>query len=120
MAREICIKTSTGTYCTSSPIRDCSCREKRFNDPFPELPERITDVESFVNDLRAVLLAAAAEEVAKDPEELAECFRVVAATARLVLLPEVKIRDPFLIMALAPAPEPRAQDARGKKAPGKN
>jgi hypothetical protein len=102
MAREVCIKTSTGTYCTGSPIQDCTCERKTFRDPFPEVPERITDAESFMNDLRAVLVAA--EKVAKDPEELAECFRVVAAITRLVLLPQVKIRDPFLIMAMAPAP----------------
>jgi hypothetical protein len=98
MAREICIKTSSGMYCKSSPIRDCSCdRDPDFSDPFPELPVELGSPTSVLSDLETVIKRAAH---GTDPDELAERFRVLATIARLVMLPDVRIKEPFLIMSM--------------------
>ena len=39
-------------------------------------------------------------DLVQDPDEFAERLRVLATIARLVMLPEVRIKEPFLIMSL--------------------
>ena len=43
MTREVCWRGPDGKmYCARSPIRDCGCPpEEGFEDPFPDLPEKI-------------------------------------------------------------------------------
>ena len=44
MARMVCITIGTKTYCSGSPIRDCSCtRDDTFKDAYRETPERLDD-----------------------------------------------------------------------------
>ena len=98
MAREICIKTPSGMYCKASPIKDCSCeRDAGFEDPFSEVPEGMRTADSLVADVESVLKSATR---ITDPEEFAERLRVLATITRLVMLPEVRIKEPFLIMSL--------------------
>lgn len=98
MAREICIKTSSGMYCKKSPIRDCSCdRKDGFEDPFPELPQDLGTPAALLADLERVMKIATP---GTDVAELAERFRVLATIARLVMLPKVRITEPFLIMSM--------------------
>ena len=97
MARDICIKGANGKqYCQASPIRDCSCEQKAFRDPFPEPPTNI-DRERFLKDLEQLFQSAVGSI---DPAEWQERLRVILVAARLVLIPQVEILKPFVIMSM--------------------
>ena len=100
MAREICIKTRDGVYCKSSPIKECSCRQKTFEDPYGEadrdLEAFLTDTEALLTDLRAVLNKwKEFDKVDPDKRKLG----VIAKIARLILLKQVKLHDAIVITA---------------------
>ena len=97
MTRDICIRGANGKqYCQASPIRDCSCEQKAFKDPFPEPPTEINQ-ENFLRDLEQLFRAGVG---AIDPSEWQERLRVILVAARLVLIPQVEIMKPFVIMSM--------------------
>ena len=90
---EICLKTRTNTYCSASPITDCSCsRDPKFSDPYQPLADKLDQTE-LVDDLRSVLKTAGSRvPIGK--------LRIIAQIARLVLLKKVSVDECFVITAL--------------------
>ena len=99
---EICIKTPSGMYCSSSPIQDCGCgRQSGFRDPFEEVPETLGEdalPEAVARRQLLERLAALVERA--DPSELQSKANDVIRVVKLLLLREVKTAEPFVITAL--------------------
>jgi len=98
MTREVCWRGPDGKmYCARSPIRDCGCPpEEGFEDPFPDLPEKI-DLSTATAYLAQLLRMGAASGATAEWEER---LRIILVVARLALLPEVDIMKPFVIMSM--------------------
>ena len=94
MARETCIKTATGTYCSASPIRNCSCEP--FESPLPDVPDRVGSPGELKDDFKRVLKAWKALELPPSEDK----FRLIATITRLVLLPDVTIEGPVIITSI--------------------
>jgi hypothetical protein len=84
-------------YCARSPIRDCGCPpEEGFEDPFPDLPDKI-DLTTATAYLAQLLRMGAASGASAEWEER---LRIILVVSRLALLPEVEIMKPFVIMSM--------------------
>ena len=98
MAREVCIKQGSTTVCTGSPLRDCSCDPKPdFRDPFLEIDETV-DIGRYIE----AVVANGGKGLTT--EELDAKTHALRACARLLYAPGINVREPFVIMAMEPAP----------------
>jgi hypothetical protein len=109
MATEICIKTRTGTYCSSSPIKDCGCgRPPEYEDPFQHIPDDPTAVRPDIarlqeedsaelrNSLRDLVNAII---TTAPPQNLGRKSRDIVRTLKLLMLKDVETGQ-FVITGL--------------------
>lgn len=98
MARMVCITIGTKTYCSGSPIRDCSCtRDDTFKDAYRETPERLDDPKQALQDIADVL-----EQWSRsgDTAGRADKLYAISAITRLILTPGVDLAGPFVITSM--------------------
>ena len=99
VAREICIRSGNQNICKSSPIRDCSCNQATFVDPFFQDPDptEFPTPEALMDDLRRVFAVwERSQRTAGDLKKLLVLWKIT----QLVLLKEIDIDKPFIITAM--------------------
>lgn len=116
MATEICIKTRSGMYCSSSPIADCSCaKDPAFGDPYAGIPD--DPAEPDPTELRDAAFAnlPPKEKLARRLAKVIASHSVGEAGAqqkgtdvvrivKLLLLSKVELWDSYVITALPDTP----------------
>ena len=95
MAGQICIKTVSGTWCSTSPIADCGCKpDTGFRDPYPTLDPAL-DLDNPANLLRELDRSFSTKGAA-----LAGKSAAILTTVRLMLLAQVPANEPFVVIGL--------------------